>query len=307
MIPIPKTEVYTWRGYRCSYQVYPGSLETPPLLLIHPLGVGLAGWFWERFCRAWYDQGQQNPIYNPDLLGCGQSDQPVAAYTPQDWADQLADFVHQVIQRPVVVVAQGATLPIALKLLHHPPMAGWVRGLVLSGPPGWRLITTATPPWRQRLLWNSLFSGPVGWGLFRYVRRDQFLRSFSRRQLFGCEADIDQGWIDSLRQDAERERGRYAVYSFLAGFWREDYGSAIARLTLPTLVLFGVGASGIDQLSKRDSASHRLENYLTQLPQGKGAIIPGRNVLPYESTNEFVAYLTQWLTSSLEEYQGFSD
>ena len=146
MIPIPKTEVYTWRGYRCSYQVYPGSLETPPLLLIHPLGVGLAGWFWERFCQAWYDQGQQNPIYNPDLLGCGQSDQPVAAYTPQDWADQLADFVHQVIQRPVVVVAQGATLPIALKLLLLPKMQGWVRGLVLSGPPGWRLITTATPP-----------------------------------------------------------------------------------------------------------------------------------------------------------------
>ncbi len=301
MIPIPRTEVYTWRGYRCSYQVYSGSVETPPLLLIHPLGVGLAGWFWERFCQAWYGQGQQNPIYNPDLLGCGQSDQPVAAYTPQDWADQLADFTHQVIQRPVVVVAQGATLPIALKLLLLPKMQGWVRGLVLSGPPGWRLITTATPAWRQRLLWNLLFSGPVGWGLFRYVRRDQFLRSFSRRQLFGREADIDQGWIDSLGQDAQGERGRYAVYSFLAGFWREDYGAAISQLTLPTLVLFGAGASGIDRLSKTDSAHQRLQAYLTHLPQAQGEIMTGRNVLPYESTAEFVMYVSQWIELVLDD------
>jgi pimeloyl-ACP methyl ester carboxylesterase len=158
------------------------------------------------------------------------------------------------------------------------------------------LITTATPPWRQRLLWNLLFTGPVGWGLFRYVRRDQFLRSFSRRQLLGYEADIDQGWIDSLGQDAERERGRYAVYSFLAGFWREDYGAEIARLTLPTLVLFGAGASGIDRLSKTDSATQRLQDYLPHLPQGQGAIMAGRNVLPYESTAEFAARLGEWLT-----------
>ena len=296
MIPTPRTEVYTWRGYRCHYQVYGGSAETPPLLLIHPLGVGLAGWFWDRFCQTWYGQGQQGSIYNPDLLGCGQSDQPAVAYTPQDWAEQLADFTHQVIQQPVVVVAQGATLPIALKLLHHRSMAGWVRGLVLSGPPGWRLITTATPAWRQRLLWNLLFSGPVGWGLFRYVRRDRFLWSFSRRQLFGQEADIDQGWIHQLGQDAQRARGRYAVYSFLAGFWREDYGAAIANLTLPTLVLFGAGASGIDRLSKADSAPQRLEDYLSHLPQAQGGIIPGRNVLPYESTAEFATQLSEWLT-----------
>ncbi|MBU6229459.1 MAG: alpha/beta hydrolase [Cyanobacteria bacterium REEB459] len=291
----PKAEVYTWQGYRCSYEVYPGSPELPPLLLIHPLGVGLAGWFWHRFCQQWQQQGQQNSIYNPDLLGCGHSDQPAVAYTPQDWANQLAYFTRQVIQKPVVVVAQGATLPIALKLLHHPQMEGLVRSLVLSGPPGWKLITTPSPTWRQHLLWNLLFSGPVGWGLFRYVRRQRFLRSFSRRQLFGREADIDQEWLDHLAQDAKQARGRYAVYSFLAGFWREDYTEAISNLQVPTLVLFGDAASGISRLSQTEQAGQRLQAYLDHLPQARGDIIPGRNLLPYESTASFISHLADWL------------
>ncbi|MFM7470781.1 MAG: alpha/beta fold hydrolase [Nodosilinea sp.] len=297
MTAIPKAEVYRWRGYRCHYEVYPGSPDLPPLLLIHPLGVGLAGWFWHRFCRQWQQQGSLHCIYNPDLLGCGHSDQPAVAYTPQDWANQLADFTHQVIQQPVVLVAQGATLPIALKLLHHPQMQGMVKSLVLSGPPGWKLITTPSPTWRQRLLWNLLFSGPVGWGLFRYVRRQQFLRSFSRRQLFGREADIDHEWLTHLAQDARQGTGRYAVYSFLAGFWREDYTEAISSVQVPTLVLFGDAASGINPLSQREAATQRLQAYLDHLPQARGKIITGRNVLPYESTLTFVDRVAEWLTS----------
>ena len=47
------TTYYTWANYRCAYQVYNpvnvSKVNQTPLLLIHPIGVGLSGWFWQRF------------------------------------------------------------------------------------------------------------------------------------------------------------------------------------------------------------------------------------------------------------------
>lgn len=117
VITVPKAQFYTWKDYHCAYSHYastsPEAQDNIPLLLIHPIGVGLSRQFWHRFCRAWYQSGRTNPIYNPDLLGCGESDMPHIAYTPADWADQLQHFLVTVVQKPVILVVQGALLPVA--------------------------------------------------------------------------------------------------------------------------------------------------------------------------------------------------
>jgi pimeloyl-ACP methyl ester carboxylesterase len=287
-------KAYTWNRYHCTYEHYPGQ-EDLPLLLIHPLGVGLSRWFWHRFCAEFRRQGFRHSLYNPDLLGCGDGDQPAVAYTPEDWAAQLDYLIQTVIQRPVAVIAQGATFPIAIKLVERTRGKGWVRSLVLAGPPGWALISTPTSALTQKLLWNLLFSGPVGTAFFRYARREAFLRSFSRRQLFDNEQDIDREWLHHLEQDAANAAGRHAVFSFLAGFWREDYTQAIESIQQPTLVLFGQAASGIDRISRDDDAQKRLQDYLKRIPNSSGKLISGRNVLPYESTEQFVRATGQWL------------
>jgi len=287
-------EAYTWQQYRCTYEYHSGQ-DHLPILLIHPLGVGLSRWFWHRFCHEFRRQGFQNSIYNPDLLGCGDSDKPTAAYTPDDWAAQLGHFIRTVIRRPVAVIAQGATFPIALRLVERTEEQGWVKALVLGGPPGWALMTTPTSSTTQKLLWNLLFSGPVGAAFFRYARREAFLKSFPRRQLFDDEQAIDREWLDHLEQDAGDTAGRYAVFSFLAGFWRKDYTDTIETLPQPTLVLFGQEASGIDRISKADDAQKRLKDYLKHIPHSSGKLISGRNVLPYEATEEFVTATGQWL------------
>jgi pimeloyl-ACP methyl ester carboxylesterase len=296
---MPEPNFYSWNDYRCAYEHYPaeGSPDSFPLLLIHPIGVGLAGWFWHRFCREFRAQGYGHPIYNPDLLGCGHSDKPVAAYRPADWAAQLNYLIRHVIQRPVVVVVQGATLPIAIKLIEQTQGEPWVHSLVMAGPPAWPLISTATATRTQNLLWNLLFSGPAGAALFRYARREKFLKSFSRRQLFAPESVIDREWLDQLKADAADPKSRYAVFSFLAGFWREDYSQAIEAIHQPTLALFGEQASGIDRLSRTAKAQTRLADYRDHLPQVTGQIIPGRNVLPYEVPADFVKATGQWLST----------
>lgn len=94
------SQFYSWRNYPCAYEVHQSTNTTPegiPLVLIHPIGVGLSRQFWQGFCREWYYSGQRNLIYNPYLLGCGECDMPYMAYTPSDWAEQLQHFLQTVV------------------------------------------------------------------------------------------------------------------------------------------------------------------------------------------------------------------
>ncbi len=283
------TQFFTWNGYRCAYEVHrpAGEAKQPPLLLIHPIGVGLSRRFWDRFCAAWLAAGQRQTIYSPDLLGCGESEMPHVAYTPEDWAEQLQHFLQTVVKEPVVLVAQGALFPVAIALTQFQTEPNLVKGLILAGPPAWPVMTRETPTWQNKLLWN-LFDSPLGNGFFRYARRPQFLRSFSAKQLFDAAEDVDAEWLETLQAGAADAESRHAVFSFLAGFWRKDYGGAIAQIHHPTLVVLGKTASSISQSGKGEQPNERLERYLGALPQGEGLVMGGRNVLPYEVTEEFV-------------------
>ncbi|BAY89585.1 MULTISPECIES: alpha/beta fold hydrolase [unclassified Tolypothrix] len=291
------TEFYTWHNYRCAYEVHqPNNVNSAgiPLLLIHPIGVGLSRQFWQRFCREWYQAGHRNPIYDPDLLGCGESDMPHVAYTPSDWAEQLHYFLKNVVQTPVIVIVQGALLSSAIKLVQIEP--NLIDSLVFASPPAWPIMTKESPVWQQKLAWN-LFDSPLGNAFYRYARTPKFLRSFSTRQLFASSETADQEWLNTLVQGAENSANRYAVFSFLAGFWRQDYSHDIAAIKQPVLVVVGDKASNISKEGQTETPDERLANYLAYLPQGQGAKLPGRNVLPYESTAEFVTAIAPFIHS----------
>lgn len=294
-ITIPNTQFYTWKNYRCAYEHYASNSAVAengtPLLLIHPIGVGLSRRFWHRFCQTWYQSDRTSAIYNPDLLGCGESDMPHVAYTPADWAVQLQHFLLTVVQKPVTLVVQGALLPAAIELVKLQTQPNLVRQLVLSGPPPIPLLTEATSAWQQKLTWNLLDS-PFGTAFYFYARRPQFLSSFSIRQLFANPEQVDAQWLSMLVEGAADPTSRHAVFSFLAGFWRQNYRQVIAAITQPTLVVVGNQASSISRVGKHDTPEQRLADYLKCLQQGKGVKIAGRNVLPYESTTDFVNAVT---------------
>ncbi|MDJ1184213.1 alpha/beta fold hydrolase [Roseofilum casamattae] len=289
------TQYYTWKAYRCAYEVNrtPGS-DGAPILLIHPIGVGLSRRFWDRFIQTWRDRGYSNPIYNPDLLGCGESDMPRVAYTPEDWAEQLSCFLQTVIQRPAIAIVQGALFPTAIALSQLESSRELVSALVLSGPPAWPVMTYESPSWQQRLLWNG-FDSPLGSAFYRYARRRQFLQSFSIRQLFGNPAQVDEEWLEMLKVGANNPESRHAVFAFLAGFWRKNYQLAISKISQPTLVLVGETASSISKEGKQETPDARLQDYLACLPQGRGQKMLGRNVLPYESPDLFVSAIAEVL------------
>ena len=308
-IAVPNTQFYTWKNYRCAYEHYTPNVreaqDSTPLLLIHPIGVGLSRRFWHRFCQAWYQSDNSvtlrertNTIYNPDLLGCGESDLPHVAYTPADWANQLQHFLQTVIQKPVTLVVQGALLPVALELVQLQTQPSLIQRLVLASPPAMAIVTQATSVRQQKLTWNLLDS-PLGTAFYSYARRPQFLSSFSTRQLFASGDRVDSEWLDLLVKGAANPASRYAVFSFLAGFWRQNYREAIASIAQPTLVIVGDRASSISRAGKQDNPDQRLADYLKCLSQGEGVKIAGRNVLPYESTTEFTATLAAFENMNL--------
>ncbi len=295
---LPPSQFYTWGDYRCAYELYRASDSAAdhgiPLVLLHPIGVGLSRYFWHRFCREWRKTGHDNPIYNPDLLGCGESDMPRIAYTPADWAQQMQYFLQTIVKKPVVLLVQGAELPVALALVQLQTEPNYIQALVLSGPPAWALIAQETPTWQQKVAWNLLDS-PIGSAFYRYARRRQFLRSFSERQLFADDSDIDAQWLDTLENGAVNPASRYAVFSFLAGFWRQNYEKAIATTSQPTLVVVGEKASSISKTGRSETPEERMVEYVKHLPQGQAHKISGRNVLPYESTAEFIAVVANFV------------
>ncbi|BAZ15366.1 hypothetical protein NIES4071_72380 [Calothrix sp. NIES-4071] len=293
---ITLSQFYTWLNYRCAYSVHNPS-NTPtgaPLLLIHPIGVGLSRQFWQRFCREFENLGHQNQIYNPDLIGCGDSDMPAIPSTPEFEAQQLQFFIENIVQKPVILVVQGALFPVAVELYEKVP--DLIAGMVLSGPPTWSLISEDRPKWRQNLAW-SIFSSPIGNLFYRYARTEKFLRNFSTKRLFASSDKVDADWLNTLRKGAENMASRYAVFSFLAGFWRQDYRSRVAAIQKPVLVVMGEVASSIAKEGEQEKANERLAEYLTCLPQAQGIKIPGRNVLPYESTTEFVNSMSSFIKS----------
>lgn len=294
---------YNWKNYRCAYEVHHPSNPTAaddsvPLLLIHPIGVGLSRHFWRRFCRVWYEKGYRNPIYNPDLLGCGESDMPHVACTPADWAEQLQHFLQTVVQKPTILIVQGALLPVGLELVKLQTEANLIQKLILAGPPAWKVIAKKAPNWQQRFAWNLLDS-PVGNAFYRYARREEFLRSFSTKQLFETDEKVDKEWLEMLEEGAKNLESRYAVFSFLARFWKQDYTDAIAHLSQPTLVVLGIKSSSISKEGKQETPDDRLLEYVKHLPNGRGVKIPGRNVLPYEATTDFVETIAPFISSSI--------
>jgi pimeloyl-ACP methyl ester carboxylesterase len=97
---------------------------TPPVLLLHGLGVG--GTVWQAFARRLLPH---LAAVAPDLRGHGQSEAPPDGYLPADYAADLIDLIPE--RTPVVGHSLGALVAVALADLQ-PDRVSW---LALIDPP----------------------------------------------------------------------------------------------------------------------------------------------------------------------------
>ena len=271
----------------------PNNSAQVQLLLIHPIGVGLSSRFWDRFVGCWQKTDCSAELIAPDLLGCGSAPCPAMPLTPDDWAEPLITLIRERARGPAVLVSQGASLPIALSIASKAPEL--VSALVAISPPGWSLLTQEFAASKADFLWRCLFEGPIGNLFYRYARRERFLDSFSKKNLFAKAEAVDKEWLEMLKKGSRSLETRWAVYSFLAGFWRRDWEPQLTGLEIPIQILFGEDATGIGSSRTWDDLDERLSTYRGKLPQACISTIPGRNVLPYESTEACANSISLWL------------
>ncbi|WP_017293613.1 alpha/beta fold hydrolase [Geminocystis herdmanii] len=294
------TQYYSWNKYKCAYTSYnTDKMHDRAIVLIHPIGVGLSGNFWHRFLQTQTQLNYNLPIYNPDLLGCGNSDLPRIAYDPKDWANQLNYFINNIVKKPVILVVQGASFPIAIYMASGELKSDLIEGLILSGPPAWNIMINGGNLRISEIIWNLFFDSFIGSLFYQYARRREFIKSFSIKELFGEAKNVDDEWLDMLSQSAIEPKSRYAVFSFLAGFWRKDYTKLMQKLDQKILLLMGEKATSVSKEGFKETPDQRIELYQKNIPNVQGKKIKGRNVLPYESSEEF-------LTEVINFYQQFS-
>ncbi len=243
----------------------------------------------------WQDGTNTSRLLTPDLLGCGSAPCPARPLTPEDWAEPLIDLIREQNNGPTVLVTQGASLPIALAIAAKAPEL--VSALIAISPPGWKVLEKEFPINRARWLWRTVFAGLVGNLFYRYARRREFLDAFSKKNLFAQAESVDDEWLQMLEKGSRAMETRWAVYSFLAGFWRRNWEAELTRLEIPVQILFGNSATGIGSSRSWDDLDERLDTYRKKLPQASISTIPGKNVLPYETTEKCVISIRDWLTA----------
>ena len=282
------------------------SPDTPPLLLVPPIGVGITRTFFNRFMREWVEVGAPCEVHAPDLLGCGANwpRWPRKFYAPDDWAEQLDEYVRQNIARPVVVCTQGGLAPVALEMwrLRRGEEGGLdttIAGVSFISPPLWQVGPPAPAKSRrlQRAFW-LLAQSSVGGFFYRYLRgKDgERIRNFSERNLFSEAAAVDDEWVENCVAGAAQTRSRHAVYSYLCGTlpggaWRDDRSHLLRDLAVPAQVLRGDSVP---------DAAERLEVQKALVPMASCcAVVPNsRAVLPWEAAPDTAKLVAEFLAAN---------
>jgi pimeloyl-ACP methyl ester carboxylesterase len=170
-------KTYNHDGWTLKYRykaAAKGKENEPPLLLVHPVGIGMSSWFWDEFLDNW----QGGAVYAPDLIGCG-IDNGSDAWVPEErglffplsWAKGCETMIQKIIlpssnpissllgKKKVAVVTQGGLAPVGVMLAARNPDT--VSNLIMTSPPTWNDMTAAVPEAELEKNYNFLRS-PLG-------------------------------------------------------------------------------------------------------------------------------------------------
>jgi len=254
-----------------------------PVVLIHPVGIGLSGWFWEKFMTQWQD----SDIYCPDLIGCGEigdewKPEERGLFFPLDWVRQCETLINEEINGPCVVVTQGGLAPVGVMLAHRNPTM--VQKLVLCSPPTWNDMAKAIPQSELERNYNFLRSklGELALGLLESRSAIQFFSD-----LFLFEKSCDASWLDNCLNGCTAP-ARQPVCAFNAGLLNHrSFEEELMELPQQTLVLSG----------SSDKREIDRSLYMSRMQDCKMMSLPGgQNVLPWETTEDLCKVISKFCT-----------
>ena len=247
---VPMQSLWTWESRDIGWSVMGDRTAPKAVLLIHGFGANTNHWRFNQAVLA-----EQIPTYAIDLLGFGRSDQPQARLNDEPateqtvqycfdlWAQQVADFCHNVIDRPVVLVGNSIGGVVALRAAQllgeerckEVVLIDCAQRLMddkqLATQPAWMA-------WIRPLLKTFVSQRWLSTALFRNAARPALIRNVLK-QAYPSGNNIDDALVSLLLTPSQRPGAAEAFRGFINLF--DDYLAPLLLkdLSIPVHMIWG--------------------------------------------------------------------
>ncbi|HEX8475644.1 MAG TPA: alpha/beta fold hydrolase [Pyrinomonadaceae bacterium] len=205
-----------------------------PILFIHGIGAGARSFMWR---RNFEPLAAAHGVYAIDLLGFGYSEKPAnAPYSPDLYVELIADFIREVVMRPVHIVASSLGAAFAVHVADEHPQL--VNSLVLISPTG-TSVANARPDLSGAAFYSLLHSPVLGTSFYNAMTSERSIRDYARKQLFYDKRYATPQLIAHYYATSHQPGAQYAITAFLSGYLNTDIRATFARLTQNTTLVWG--------------------------------------------------------------------
>ncbi|MBW4473427.1 MAG: alpha/beta hydrolase [Stenomitos rutilans HA7619-LM2] len=206
--------------------------ELPMLVFFHGFGGGSSAYEWSKVYPAF---AAEYRVLAPDLIGWGRSEHLERGYQVEDYITTIIEFLEQICDGAVPVVASSLTAAIVIRAAIQRPEL--FQSLILTTPAGLsdfgsdytrtffaQLVST---PVLDRVLYSTGIA--VSWGIRNFLEKRQFARP---ERIF---PEIVEAYLES----AQQPNAEYSALSFVRGDLSFDLSLYMPQLTVPTAMIWG--------------------------------------------------------------------
>lgn len=206
--------------------------ELPPLVFLHNFGGGASAYEWSKVYPAF---ATTHRVIAPDLIGWGQSAHPIRDYQVSDYLTTLAEFLLEVADSPVTVVASSLTGALIVRLAIERPEL--FKALFLVCPSGFDDFGQSS----GRRLPLNLVRLPLLSSLIYSLgaTNDVAVRNFLVQFLFAKPERVSDEMVAAYLASAQQPNAQYAALAFLRGDLYFDLPLYIEQLSVPTVIVWG--------------------------------------------------------------------
>jgi len=262
-----------------------------PVLLLHGLDAGRSMAEW----RGLFDLlADEHTVYAFDWLGWGLSDAAQNGYDHTGFAEIVRDFIHDIIQKPTMVVAagQGAIFAV-LAASGNPEISGLA--LICPVPPAHDQPSGQSRA--EAMMGGALLGGVLNAPLFgtaavNWLRSRAQLAAWATEHGFTNPERAEQE-VNTLYVSAHQDPAGYGLRAFLQGNFEGDWRDAWSRLEIPALLIWGRDAlrEGFDSSPE----------WLALQPRATLEVVENTRLLPHlEAPASVASLLGSWLNSAPE-------
>lgn len=209
-----------------------------PLALIHSVNAAASAYEMGPLFAAY--RGQR-PVFALDLPGYGFSGRMRRSYTPQLFADAIAEFLDTQVGEPADVIALSLGCEFTARAAMERPEL--FRSLTLISPSGFNRLNTGRASQKAGMRGSAnalytLLSFPL-WGraLFDLITSRRSIQFFLRQSFVG---PITPGFVDYAYITAHQPGAENVPLYFLSGrlFTRDAANAIYANVSTPTQVIY---------------------------------------------------------------------